>query len=171
MARQDSSSATRWERDVSAIIGLGANLGPRELTIARALEGLAAEPGVRLERVSRVIETDPVGGPPQPRYRNGIAEVRTRLSAAALLAALQRIEDRLGRERELPNGPRTMDLDLLLYGDEVISEEGLEVPHPRMLEREFVLEPLAECLPERVHPVSGRTIRAHWDAFPAERRH
>lgn len=149
---------------VRACVGLGANLGDRSATVARAIAMLGDEPGVRVEAVSSLHETDAVtldGAGGQPRYLNGAAVVETTLSARELLAALLRIERPLGREREREGrwGARTIDLDLLLYGDAVIEEGGLRVPHPRMHERAFVLAPLAEVAPEAVHPVRGETVR------------
>ena len=124
-------------------LGLGSNLGDRlqQLTAAvRALE----DRGVRLLRSSRVYETDPVGGPPQPDYLNAVIEVATDLEPSSLLRICLEVEVELGRERNERWGPRTIDIDLLTYGDRTISEPGLEVPHPRMHERAFVLVPLLE---------------------------
>jgi 2-amino-4-hydroxy-6-hydroxymethyldihydropteridine diphosphokinase len=128
-----------------AFIGLGANLGDRETTIRAALEALAAEDGIGVVAVSTLRETDPVGVGPQPVFLNGAAELETTLSARELLGRLLAIEQRFGRVRVADeHGPRTLDLDLLLYGDEQIDEPGLTVPHPRLRERAFVLEPLAD---------------------------
>jgi 2-amino-4-hydroxy-6-hydroxymethyldihydropteridine diphosphokinase len=125
-------------------IGLGANLGDREATIRRALELLEAV-GVEVVAVSSLKETDPVGYEDQPKFLNGAAALRTELAPGTLLERLQDIELRLGRDRSGPRyGPRTIDLDLLLYDGETIDEPGLQVPHPRLHERRFVLEPLAE---------------------------
>ena len=139
-----------------AYIGLGANLGDREAMLRAALEQLAAEPAIRLVGVSPLRETEPVGMVDQPRFLNAAAAVETTLSARELLDRLLGIERRLGRTREgLRFGPRTIDLDLLLYGDEVIDEPGLEVPHPRLHERLFALEPLAELDPTLQIPGRG----------------
>jgi 2-amino-4-hydroxy-6-hydroxymethyldihydropteridine diphosphokinase len=128
-----------------AYIGLGANLGDREATIRAALDALADEDGIEVVAVSTLRETEPVGVGPQPLFLNGAAELETTLSARELLDRLLATEQRFGRVR-VPggHGPRTLDLDLLLYGDEQIDEPGLTVPHPRLHERAFVLEPLAE---------------------------
>ena len=126
-------------------IGLGSNLGDREATIRRALELLAADPAIEVEAVSSLRETDPVGYVDQPRFLNGAAALRTELAPRAFLERLQRVERALGRDRTGPRfGPRTIDLDLLLYDNQQIKEAGLEIPHPRLPERRFVLEPLAE---------------------------
>jgi 2-amino-4-hydroxy-6-hydroxymethyldihydropteridine diphosphokinase len=128
-----------------AFIGLGANLGDREKTIRAALEALDAEDGIDVVAVSTLRETEPVGVGEQPLFLNGAAELETTLTARELLDRLLETERRFGRAR-VPgeHGPRTLDLDLLLYGDERIDEPGLQVPHPRLHERAFVLEPLAE---------------------------
>ena len=141
---------------ISAYIGLGANLGEPEATIRRALELLAAVPGVAVAAVSELRVTDPVGYVDQPRFLNGAARLETELGAPALLAVLLGVERELGRVRDGPRfGPRTIDLDLLLYGDEVVDEPGLTVPHPRLHERRFALEPLAELDPALVVPGRG----------------
>ncbi len=134
-----------------AYVGLGANLGDREATIRAALAEL---PG--LVAVSELRETDPVGVVDQPAFLNGAAALETELSARELLDALLAIERELGRERRERWGPRTIDLDLLLYGDERIDEPGLTVPHPRLHERRFALEPLADLDRELVIPGRGR---------------
>lgn len=141
-----------------AYVGLGANLGDRRAALEGAVAELGRTPGVRVKRVSSFHETAPVGGPPQPDYLNGVVEVETDLDARALLDLLLAIERRFGRERRERWGPRTLDLDLLLYGDRVIEEPGLSVPHPRMAERAFVLAPLCELTPEGRHPVLGQAF-------------
>jgi 2-amino-4-hydroxy-6-hydroxymethyldihydropteridine diphosphokinase len=133
-----------------AYVGVGANLGDREATIEAAI---AALPGV--VAVSTLRETDPVGLVDQPRFLNGAVALETMLSARELLDTLLAIEHRLGRERRERWGPRTIDLDLLLYGDETIAEPGLGVPHPRLHERRFALEPLAELDPDLEIPGRG----------------
>ena len=137
-------------------MGLGSNLGDREATLRQALDLLAREPGVELRRVSTFRETEPVGFLDQPRFLNAAAEVETELPATELLARLLDVERRLGRVRGGPRfGPRTIDLDLLLYGEETIREPGLTVPHPRLHERRFALEPLAELDPDLELPGRG----------------
>jgi 2-amino-4-hydroxy-6-hydroxymethyldihydropteridine diphosphokinase len=135
----------------TAYVGLGANLGDREATIRAAV---AALPGV--VAVSSLLETDPVGVVDQPGFLNGVAALETGLSARELLDTLLAVERALGRERRERWGPRTIDLDLLLYGGEAIDEPGLTVPHPRLHERRFALEPLAELAPEALIPGRGR---------------
>lgn len=132
-----------------AYIGLGSNLGDREAQIAAALELLRQEAGIEVFAVSALRLTDPVGYLDQPRFLNGAAAVETSLSARELLERLLAIERSLGRERESgPRyGPRTIDLDLLVFGAETIDEPGLQVPHPRLAERKFALEPLVELEP------------------------
>jgi 2-amino-4-hydroxy-6-hydroxymethyldihydropteridine diphosphokinase len=140
-----------------AYVGLGANLSDREATLRSAVEQLRAEPGVRVTAVSTFLDTAPVGIVDQPRFLNAAAAVETDLGARELLDGLLGIERRLGRNRAGPRfGPRTIDLDLLLYGDEQIDEPGLQVPHPRLHERLFALEPLAELDPDLVVPGRGR---------------
>jgi 2-amino-4-hydroxy-6-hydroxymethyldihydropteridine diphosphokinase len=141
-------------------IGLGANLGDREATIRTALALLAAEGDIEVEAVSSLRETDPVGYEDQPRFLNGAAALRTELAPRALLDRLQDVERRLGRDRSGPRfGPRTIDLDLLVYGSAEIDEPGLRIPHPRLHERRFVLEPLAE-LDDRLEVPGRGSVRA-----------
>jgi 2-amino-4-hydroxy-6-hydroxymethyldihydropteridine diphosphokinase len=142
---------------VRAFVGVGSNLGDREGTIRGAVGRLRSAPGIQVVRVSTLRITEPVGDVDQPRFLNGAAELATDLEARALLAALLGIELEFGRDRlaSPPKGPRTIDLDLLLYGDETIVEPGLDVPHPRLHERRFVLEPLAELDPALEVPGLG----------------
>jgi 2-amino-4-hydroxy-6-hydroxymethyldihydropteridine diphosphokinase len=139
-----------------AYVGLGANLGDRERMLRSAVDALAAEVGIEVVSVSTLRETEPVGVGEQPRFLNGAAELETTLTARELLDRLLALEQRFGRVR-IPgeHGPRTLDLDLLLHGGEVIDEPGLTVPHPRLHERRFVLEPLAELAPGLVVPGRG----------------
>jgi 2-amino-4-hydroxy-6-hydroxymethyldihydropteridine diphosphokinase len=140
----------------SAYVGLGANLGDREAMLRSALEQLRAEPDVRVTAVSTFLDTAPVGLVDQPRFLNAVAAVETDLGARGLLDRLLGIERRLGRARGGPRfGPRTIDLDLLLYDNEQIDEPGLQIPHPRLHERLFALEPLAELDPDLILPGRG----------------
>ena len=141
-----------------AYVALGANLGDREATIRAALAELDLVPGVRVVAVSSLRETDPVGYLDQPRFLNGAAALETTVAPRELLDVLLAVERRFGRTREgVPaQGPRTLDLDLVLYGSEVIDAPGLTVPHPRLHERRFVLEPLAELDPSLEVPGKGK---------------
>jgi 2-amino-4-hydroxy-6-hydroxymethyldihydropteridine diphosphokinase len=142
---------------VRAYVALGSNLGDREETLRAAVQALAAEPAIGVVAVSTLRETEPVGVVDQPRFLNGAVELETGLSARELLDVLLALELRFGRVREgVPSqGPRTLDLDLLVYGDSRIDEPGLHVPHPRLSERRFVLEPLAELAPDLELPGHG----------------
>ncbi|HEU4942712.1 MAG TPA: 2-amino-4-hydroxy-6-hydroxymethyldihydropteridine diphosphokinase [Gaiellaceae bacterium] len=138
-------------------IGLGANLGDREATIRTALRRLRDHEEIEVQRVSRLRETDPVGYEDQPQFLNGVARLQTSLEPRELLTVLLDLERDLGRTRHGPRfGPRTIDLDILLYDDRVVDEPGLRVPHPRIAERAFVLEPLAELDPGLDVPGRGR---------------
>lgn len=139
-----------------AYVGLGANLGDREGALRAALAALAATDGIDVIATSTFRETDPVDYVDQPRFLNGAAALDTTLAPRELLDALLEVERSLGRTREGPRfGPRTIDLDLLLYGDESLDEPGLTVPHPRLHVRAFALEPLAELAPGLVVPGHG----------------
>jgi 2-amino-4-hydroxy-6-hydroxymethyldihydropteridine diphosphokinase len=140
-----------------AYVGLGANLGDREASLERAIDLLEATPEIQIVAVSRFRETDPVGLVDQPRFLNGAVAIDTELAAPELLDRLLAIEREMGRERGAgPRwGPRTIDLDLLLYGEETFERPGLTVPHPRLYERRFALEPLADLDPALVVPGRG----------------
>lgn len=143
---------------VRAFVGLGSNLGDRESTLKAAVGRLRGLQATEVRAVSRFRDTEPVGYVDQPRFLNGAVELETDLSPRALLEVLLELERSLGRDRSTgpPQGPRTLDLDLLLYGDQTIDEPGLTVPHPRLHERAFVLEPLAELDPALEVPGRGR---------------
>jgi 2-amino-4-hydroxy-6-hydroxymethyldihydropteridine diphosphokinase len=151
-------------------VGLGSNLGDREGTLRAAVGRLRGLPETTVVRVSTLRNTDPVGNVDQPRFLNGAVEVETELSPRALLVALLELERTFGRDRgAVPaQGPRTLDLDLLLYGQEQIDEPGLQVPHPRLHERRFVLEPLADLDPALEVPGKGsvQTLLAKLDSSP-----
>ena len=139
-------------------LSLGSNVGDREDHLRSALERLEAA-DVRIVRRSAVYETEPQGLPDQPWFLNMVVEAETELFPMQLLARIHSIERDLGRERLTPKGPRTIDIDILLYGHAVIRTTTLEIPHPRMTDRRFVLEPLAGIAPDLRHPVVGKTIR------------
>jgi len=145
---------------VTAYLGVGSNLGDRLAHLTMARDRLAASPGVVSLRVSPLYETEPVGGPAeQGAYLNGALEVETTLSAEELLQLCQRIEAEAGRERTIHHGPRTLDIDLLLYGDTCCQSERLTLPHPRLHERRFVLVPLCDLAAQRVHPLLGAPLQ------------
>ncbi len=135
----------------TAYVALGANLGDAQATVRQALRDLDALPQTRLLRASALYCSAPVDSS-GPDYINAVAELRTRLSAHELLAQLQRLEQQAGRERPWRNAPRTLDLDILLYGEQRLDDPVLTLPHPRMWERAFVLRPLAEIAPALVSP-------------------
>lgn len=139
-----------------AYVGLGANLDDPRRHVLAAFDALDALPGTRLVAMSSLYRTAPVGYADQPEFVNAVAAVETTLSARELLAALLGVERREGRVRSFRNAPRTLDLDLLVYGDRIIDEDGLHVPHPRMHERAFVMVPLAEIAPGLQVPGRGR---------------
>jgi 2-amino-4-hydroxy-6-hydroxymethyldihydropteridine diphosphokinase len=142
-----------------ALIGLGSNLGDRRAMLEGAIAELAATPGVQVLRISSLHETEPVGGPPgQGTYLNAAAVLETTLDPVGLLRILQAIETRFGRVRTVRWGERTLDLDLLLFGDRIIETAELRVPHPGLAERRFVLEPLAEIAADAIEPRTGRTV-------------
>jgi 2-amino-4-hydroxy-6-hydroxymethyldihydropteridine diphosphokinase len=138
-----------------AFVGIGSNLGDREGQLRSARRLLAAEDGIEVLAVSELRDTEPVGPVEQPRFLNGAVRLTTELSPQELLERLLAIEQRLGRVRNERFGPRTIDLDLLVYGDAIVDEPGLTVPHPRLHERRFALEPLAELAPDLVIPGRG----------------
>lgn len=143
-----------------AFIGLGSNIGDRLALIDRAAKALAATRGARLIQMASIRETDPVGGPPQGKFLNTVIELDTPLTLHQLFTSLQAIERNLGRQPSPERwGPRPIDLDLLLYDSQVVQEPRLTVPHPRLHERRFVLEPLAELAPDIIHPIMRQTMR------------
>jgi 2-amino-4-hydroxy-6-hydroxymethyldihydropteridine diphosphokinase len=139
----------------TAFVGIGSNLGDREAHLSRAIELLSAEDGVEVSGVSKIRETEPVGPVEQGPFLNGAVRVETELPPRGLLDRLLGIEQRLGRVRHERFGPRTIDLDLLLYGEDVVEEPGLTLPHPRLKERRFALEPLVDLDPDLTIPGVG----------------
>lgn len=150
---------------VTAYIGLGSNIGNRDENLNRAVDMLRNAEGIRVTSVSTYLNTVPVGYTEQPDFLNAVVEVMTTLSAYELLELCRDIERKLKRERLIHWGPRTIDLDILLFEDLIIENEILIIPHPRMLEREFVLKPLNEIAPEMIHPVCNKSISELYNKF------
>ena len=145
---------------MKAFIGLGSNLGDREASLRQALEHLAQAPETVVVRASSLYDTEPVGVEDQPHFLNAVAQLETQLTPRQMLWNLMLIERRLGRVRAQRWGPRTIDLDLLLYEDAIIEDDDFQVPHPELSKRSFVLVPLVELEPLLVHPVTGETMLA-----------
>ena len=142
---------------VTVYLGLGSNMGDREDNLDRALGFLS--PRLRIEKVSSVYDTEPIGNVNQPRFLNLVCQVYTRLAPSELLTLAKGIERKLGRVFGRPNTPRPIDIDILFYGDQVIETPELIIPHPKLTDRAFVLIPLDEIAPDLVHPVNGKTIK------------
>lgn len=148
-------------KPVTAYIAFGSNLGDRHATLAGAYAALTSDPAIRPLRASCLFETAPIGGPDgQGRFLNTALAVETEHSAHALLARCMTVEQHFRRERKIRWDARTLDLDILLYGDEVIATADLEVPHPRMHLRRFVLVPLADIAADAIHPILGESIKS-----------
>ena len=140
----------------SAYLCLGSNLGDREKNLTRALSLLSQE--VKLEKVSSIYETEPVGYKEQPLFLNMVCQGTTNLNPQELLSLAKAIESKMGRAPSFPNAPRPIDIDILFYDNEIITTKDLTIPHPRLTDRAFVLVPLAEIAPELVHPELGKSI-------------
>jgi len=153
-------SANSNSQSVIAYVALGSNLGDRAGNIHVAVDSLIVDPDIIVPRLSKLYDTAPVGGPVgSPRFLNAVAEITTTLSPTQLMNKMLEIEKELGRDRRDKWEPRPIDLDLLLFGDQIISTQELIVPHPLMHERRFVLEPLAELAPDAMHPAMGVSIK------------
>jgi 2-amino-4-hydroxy-6-hydroxymethyldihydropteridine diphosphokinase len=148
-------------------LSLGSNLGDRARNLQKALERLAA-PDLRIMRTSPIYETQPVEYTAQNWFLNLVAEAGTELFPMQLLSRIGRVERALGRVRTVPKGPRTIDIDILLYGRTIVRSARLEIPHPRMAERRFVLAPLADLAPDLRHPINRKTVREMLDAAPKQ---
>ncbi|BBN97379.1 2-amino-4-hydroxy-6-hydroxymethyldihydropteridine diphosphokinase [Sporolactobacillus terrae] len=164
----DSVSVFIERRRTTAYLGLGSNMGDRAGFLKRALEGLQAEQGVQIVRCSSIYETDPYGPVEQADFLNMTAQIETLLPALALLKKLQTIEADLNRTREVHWGPRTIDLDLLLFGQEMTYSEVLSLPHPDIARRAFVLKPLAEIAPHLVIPRENHSVLTLWQNLNEE---
>lgn len=167
---EDLSVAIERKRH-TAFLALGSNLGDRKAYLQEALEGLQAAQGVELKGVSSFIETAPYGVTDQPGFLNGVCQIETTLTAHELLDLCHRLEQAAHRERKVHWGPRTLDLDILFYDQAVIAEQDLNVPHPDLANRDFVLKPMAELAPWWLHPLTGRTMAqmaADWEARQAQ---
>ncbi len=152
---------------IKAFLGLGANMGDCLATLQGARKSLRDRPGIQVVGSAALYETIPVGGPPgQSNFLNTVLEVATTLSAEKLLADCLSIENRFGRKRLVQNGPRTLDIDLLFFGDLVCRTPDLVLPHPRLHRRAFVLIPLCDLAPGLLHPLLGKTIRKLCDQLP-----
>lgn len=162
--RPQYDSRVPHEHAVIAFVALGSNIEPRRGHLEAAVEALRSTPGITSVRLSPIVETEAVGPGVQGRYLNAAAELKTTLSPRDLLQRCLEIEKHRGRDRSKEQrwGPRTLDVDLLLYGDAIIDEPGLTVPHPRLHERSFVLEPLAQLAPEIMIAGVGKTVRECW---------
>jgi 2-amino-4-hydroxy-6-hydroxymethyldihydropteridine diphosphokinase len=142
----------------NVFLSLGSNIGDREAQLREATERLETT-GVRIVRTSSVYETEPRDLREQPWFLNLVLEVETSLFPVQLLATILEIEESMGRKRDVPKGPRSIDIDILLYGESVVETDDLQIPHPRLAQRRFVLEPLVELAPDLRHPQSNRTMR------------
>lgn len=157
----------RINNKVTAFLGLGGNLGEPFETFKRSRKQLLSHPQISLIRSSPVYQTPPLGGPAgQPDYLNAVLMLKTDLEPQTLLAQCQKVEEGEGRVRTERWGARTLDLDLLFFGDQIIREEGLQVPHPRLEERHFVLLPLVALAPELLHPTSGLNMQELLNKLP-----
>lgn len=143
---------------VKAYLGLGSNIGNRELQLNEAIKILHAYQGIQVTQVSHIYETEPVGYTNQPKFLNLCIEIETELNPQSFLKCCLATEQQLHRKREIRWGPRTLDVDILLFGDQIIEQDNLSVPHPRMKERSFVLIPLNDIATNQIEPISNKSI-------------
>ncbi len=169
LSGEEAISLRETAKEVTAYIGIGSNIGDRAARLKASVELLSKKEGIEVTSVSSFYNTAPVGYLEQPDFLNAVVEIKTVLSAAELLLICRLIEKELKRERLIRWGPRTIDLDILLYGNQIINEENLNVPHPRMHERAFVLEPLNEINPSAIHPVFNKTVHELYEAIMQDR--
>ena len=168
-ARKKVKKASKGKKGIARVyLGLGSNVGDREEYIEQAVFLLEKDPNVEVGKRSTNYETEAEGGGNQPPFINAAVEIKTKLAPHKLLNVCQEIEATLGREREIEGGPRTIDIDILLYNGEIISDDKLQVPHPLMRERLFVLRPLREIASHLVHPVLEKSIDTLYDERKAE---
>ena len=156
---------------ITSYIGVGSNLGNRVRNIDEAIEFLDGHREIFVSRRSSVCQTDPVGGPvDQGKFLNGVVEIRTSLHPITLLRELKIIEKRLKREETVKNGPRTLDLDILAYGDRVMERPGLSIPHPQITSRNFVLKGFCEIAPDYMHPLLKKSIKELYENYKKHKR-
>lgn len=171
-AKKASAKAAKkvWKKGGPAkvYLGLGSNVGDREEYIEQAIFLLEKNPAIQVSKRSANYETEPEGGADQPPFINAAVSIITKLPPEKLLEVCQEIETALGRDREMEWGPRTMDIDILLYEDQIISEDKLQIPHPLMHERMFVLKPLKEIAPNAIHPVLEKSVEDLYEERKAE---
>ena len=144
---------------IEVFLGLGSNVGDRQGHIDQAVDRLDTGHQIRVDLISSIIKTNPIGWTDQPQFLNGVVKIETALSPFELLQTIKRIEIQIGRKKRRRWGPREIDLDILIYGDLVLGHPQLTIPHPEMIHRRFVLEPFSEIQPDFVHPTQNRTIR------------
>lgn len=153
---------------IEVFLGLGSNVGDRQGHIDQALTQLDTENQIRIDSISSIIKTSPIGWTDQAQFLNGVVKIETALSPFDLLKTIKRIEIQVGRKKRRRWGPREIDLDILIYGDLVLDHPQLTIPHPEMIHRRFVLEPFSEIQPDFVHPTQNRTIRQLLLQLPKE---